>query len=291
MDCFNAISGKTKVCGIIGDPIEHTMSPVMHNAAFREMGLDYVYVPFRVAAAELEKAIAGMRALNLRGLNVTIPHKVSVIPLLDSLDTTAEKIGAVNLIVNDGGQLTGYNTDADGFLRALLEHGFTPEEKKAVILGAGGASRAVSFSLARHGAQVTILNRTLKRAAEMAEWLTKEFGSGVTVAELNENNLGSALEQADLLVNTTSVGMSPHDKETPVPAGLLRPGITVFDIVYNPLRTRLIQEAEAAGAGTILGIEMLVFQGALIFTRWTGKPAPVALMRKQAIKALGYEEK
>ena len=141
------ISGKTKLCGVIGDPIEHTMSPVMQNAAFERMGLDYWYVPFRVKKEELGKAIDGMRALNIKGLNVTIPHKVAVIPFLDKLDPLAEKIGAINTIVNDDGTLTGYNTDAAGFLQTLLESGIEPRGKNVVILGAGGASRGISFIL------------------------------------------------------------------------------------------------------------------------------------------------
>jgi len=137
------ISGKTKICGIIGDPVEHTMSPVMHNAAFEKLGLDYLYVPFRVRKEELSKAVAGIRALNIRGFNVTLPHKVAIIPLLDGLDPLAEKIGAVNTVVNNDGDLRGYNTDASGFLQALLERGIEPRGKNAIVLGAGGASRAI----------------------------------------------------------------------------------------------------------------------------------------------------
>ena len=157
----NTISGKTKLCGVIGDPIEHTMSPAMQNAAFRGKGVDYLYVAFRVKPEELGKAIAGMRALNIRGLNVTIPHKVTVIPFLDELDPLAEKIGAVNTIVNEDGVLKGYNTDASGFLQALLEKGIKPAGKKVVILGAGGASRAISLTLADRGAHLVILNLSL----------------------------------------------------------------------------------------------------------------------------------
>ena len=157
------ISGKTKVCGLIGDPIEHTMSPAMHNAAFGEMGMDCVYVAFGVKAEGLERAIAGIRGLNMMGMNVTIPHKVNVIPLLDGLDPLAEKIGAVNTIVNDGGVLTGYNTDATGFLQALLEQGVELDGKTTVILGAGGASRGISFILAERGAHRTGQGRTRSR--------------------------------------------------------------------------------------------------------------------------------
>ncbi|GAH40910.1 unnamed protein product, partial [marine sediment metagenome] len=177
----NFVSGKTRVCGVIGDPIEHTMSPVMHNAAFRELGIDYLYLPFRVSKGESGKAVEGMRALNIRGLNVTIPHKVDIIPFLDKLDPLAEKIGAVNTIVNDNGVLTGYNTDATGFLQALLERGVEPKGKNTVVLGAGGASRAISFVLAERGAHLVILNRQLELdwAEELAHRISHTFKQGV----------------------------------------------------------------------------------------------------------------
>ena len=288
----NPVSGKTIVCGVIGDPIEHTMSPVMHNAAFKKLGIDYLYVPFRVKKEELEKAIAGMRALNIRGLNVTIPHKVAVIPFLDKVESLVEKIGAVNTIVNDDGVLTGYNTDATGFLQALLERGVEPKGKNTLILGAGGASRAISFILAERGAHPVILNRQLELdwAEELAHRISQIFDKEVKALVLNEGNLAEVLEGAEVLVNTTSVGMSPNIDETPVPARLLKPGLVVFDIVYNPIKTRLLREAEAAGAQTIGGLDMLVWQGALAFEKWTGRKAPVELMRGEAIKALGHEK-
>jgi shikimate dehydrogenase len=283
------ISGKTQVCGVIGDPIEHTMSPVMHNAAFKKLGMDYWYVPFRVRKEELGKAIEGMRALNIRGLNVTIPHKVAIIPFLDKVDPLVEKIGAVNTIVNDEGVLTGYNTDATGFLQALLEKGVEPEGKNIAILGAGGASRAISFILAERGAHLVILNRRLNRAEELADRISQFFGE-VKALVLNEENLAMVLAKADVLVNATSIGMSPNTDETLVPARLLNPSLVVFDIVYNPIKTRLLKEAEVAGAKTISGIDMLVWQGALAFEKWTGRKAPVELMREEAIKALENEK-
>jgi shikimate dehydrogenase len=205
------ISGETQVCGVIGDPIEHTMSPVMHNAAFSELGLDYVYVAFRVTSEELAGAIEGMRALNIQGLNVTIPHKVSIIPLLDSLDPLAEKLDAVNTVVNRNGTLKGYNTDASGFLQALLDKGVTPEGKNVVILGAGGAARAISFVLAERKANLLILNRLeeMDWAEELARKISSVFGQEVRALELQEANLRTALSKAELLVNATSVGMSP----------------------------------------------------------------------------------
>lgn len=283
-----AVSGESRLCGIIGDPIEHSMSPVMHNAAFEKTGLNYLYVPFRVKKEELGKAIAGMRALNIRGLSVTIPHKVAVIPFLDELDPLAQRIGAVNTIVNDDGVLTGYNTDATGFLQALLERGVEPREKNVVILGAGGASRAISFVLAERGAHLVILNRLLELdwAEELASRISQVFTREVEALELNEENLARVLEKVDILVNATSVGMSPNIGETPIPAKLLKPGLIVFDIVYNPIKTRLVREAEVTGAKNIGGVDMLVWQGVLAFELWTGVKAPVKLMKEKAIKAL-----
>ncbi len=288
----NVISGKTRLCGIIGDPVEHTMSPVMHNAAFREMGVDYLYVPFKVKEGELAKAIEGVRALNIRGLNVTIPHKVTVIQFLDELDPLAEKIGAVNTIVNDDGVLRGYNTDGAGFLQALLERRIEPRGKNVVILGAGGASRAISFFLADRGAHLVILNRLLELdwAKDLASRILQIFTMEVEALELNRENLVRALGKADILVNATSVGMTPNIDQTPVTSDLLKPGLIVFDIVYNPIKTRLLREAEAAGTKTISGLDMLVWQGALAFEKWTGLKAPVELMREEAIKALEKHE-
>jgi len=286
------ISGRARICGVIGDPIGHTMSPIMHNAAFESLGLDYLYIPFRVKKEELGKAIEGMKALNIRGLNVTIPHKITVIPFLDELDPLAEKIGAVNTIVNDGGVLKGYNTDASGFLQVLLEKGIEPGGKNMVILGAGGASRAISFTIAERGGHLVILNRQLELdwAEELAQRISQVFKKGGKAMELNEENLATALEDADILVNATSVGMSPDTDETPLLAKFLKPGLIVFDIVYNPIKTRLLQEAEEAGAETISGLDMLVWQGALAFEKWTGLKAPVELMKEVTIKALQERE-
>lgn len=286
------ISGTTRICGVIGDPIEHTMSPVMHNAVFRELGMDYLYVAFLVKKEELGEAIRGMRALSVRGLNVTIPHKVEVIPFLDELSPLAERIGAVNTIVNDDGVLKGYNTDATGFLQALLERDVEPEGKNVVILGAGGASRGISFILAERGANLVILNRLLELdwAEELARQISQVFEKKVEALELSEKNLVGVLGDADILVNATSVGMSPNIDETPFPSKLLKSGLIVFDIVYNPIKTKLLGEAEAAGAKTIGGLNLLAWQGALAFEQFTGRKAPVDLMRKEAIKVLSGNE-
>jgi len=286
------ITGKTKICALIGDPVEHTMSPAMHNAAFKKLGLDYAYIPFRVKSAELGQAVAGLRALNVRGFNVTIPHKVSVIPFLDELDLSVKKIGAVNTVVNDGGRLKGYNTDGEGFLRALIDKNVKPEGKEVVILGAGGAARAISYNLAEQGAHLTILNRKqeLDWAENIARLIKKGLGQGVKVGELTPRALSPALEKAHILVNATSVGMSPDSDKTPVPAELLKRSLIVFDIVYNPIETRLLKEAKVAGAKVISGVDMLAWQGALAFEKWTDRPAPLSLMRREAIKILESHE-
>lgn len=287
---MSSITGKTKVCGIIGDPIEHTMSPAMHNAAFRALGLDYAYLAFRVRKEALKNAIAGLKALGIAGLNVTIPHKVDIMPLLDKLDPLAERMGAVNTIVNEGGLLIGYNTDAPGFLQALQSNGIKPGGKKIVVIGAGGAAKGIAFVLAEAGASLVVLNRTPLRAEELATQMARFYHQGLKAMALSEANLKEALADADVLVNTTSAGMVPDVDQTPVPVRLLKPGITVFDIVYNPRETRLLREAKAAGARTIFGLDMLVWQGALAFEKWTGQKAPFEVMKQAAIKALQNEK-
>jgi shikimate dehydrogenase len=285
------ISGKTRLVGVMGDPIEHSISPAMHNGAFKSMELDYVYVPFNVIKRDLSKAVHAIRALNIRGVNVTIPHKVEIIPLLDHMDPLAKEIGAVNVVVSDDGVLTGYNTDAEGFLHVLLEQGVEPEGKTVVILGAGGAARAIAFILAGRGANLIMLNRTAANAAKCAADVSASTGQTVEVLALDAKNLADAMERGHILVNTTSVGMFPEKDDTLVTSNLIRPHFIVADIVYNPYRTRLLAEAERAGAKTINGLEMLIWQGALAFEKWTGKKAPLNVMRKHATQALKSYEK
>lgn len=285
------ISGKSKLVGLMGDPIEHSVSPAMHNSAFRAMELDYVYVPFRVKKADLENAVHAVRALDIRGVNVTIPHKVEIIHLLDDIDPLAREIGAVNVLVNNGGLLKGYNTDAEGFLHVLLEHEVEPEGKTVVILGAGGAARAISFTLAGRGASLIMIDRTPANAARCAADVSAATGQSAEVLALNDKNLSDAMERGHILVNTTSVGMFPQKNETLVTRKLISPQIVVVDIIYNPIKTRLLAEAERAGASTINGLEMLVRQGALAFEKWTGQKAPLNVMRKGAEQALKSYEK
>ncbi len=212
--------------------------------------------------------------------------------MLDKLDSLAEKIGAVNTVVNDGGLLKGYNTDGEGFLRSLTEKGIEPQNKNIVILGAGGASRAISYILAKEGACLTILNRRqeLDWAKDIASLIQRELGREVKAEELTPRAITAVLEEADILVNATSVGMSPNSDKSPVPARLLKQKLVVFDIVYNPMMTKLLGEAKAAGAKVISGVHMLAAQGALAFEKWTGQPAPVGLMRRQAVNMLEDHE-
>jgi shikimate dehydrogenase len=286
-----AIGGNTKICGVMGDPVAHSVSPAMHNAAFRELGLDYAYLPFNVSADRLAGAVEGMRALNMVGMNVTIPHKVAVIPLLDEVAPLARQIGAVNVIHNEGGRLTGSNTDAGGFLRLLEGHGIDARGLRVAVLGAGGASRAVCFALASRGAHITILNRTADKAEACAAELAVYTGRTFEALEMNPANLAGALAKAGLIVNTTSIGMAPGVKKSPVSRELLERRHSVVDIVYNPLKTSLIRDAQRAGALTIGGLEMLAWQGALAFEIWTGRVAPIDVMRRAAAGAVkSYEE-
>ena len=286
-----AIGGKTRICGVMGDPVAHSVSPAMHNAAFRELGLDYAYLPFNVGADGLAGAVEGMRALNMVGMNVTVPHKVAVIPLLDEVDPLAQQIGAVNVIHNKGGRLIGSNTDAEGFLRLLEGHGIQARGMRVAVLGAGGAARAVCFALASRGAVITILNRTTDKAAGCAAETAEHTGLTFEALETNPANLARALAKADLLVNATSIGMAPGADKSPVSRELLDRRHTVVDIVYNPIKTMLVRDAEKAGAVTIGGLDMLTWQGALAFEIWTGRAAPFDVMRRAAARAVkSYEE-
>lgn len=271
------IDSKTRIVGVIGNPVEHSMSPAMHNAAFSEIRLNYAYLAFRVT--DLSSAVKGIRALNVRGCNVTIPHKVEVMKYLDEIDGIAAKIGAVNTVVNEGGVLTGYNTDCSGAVDALLEK-TKLKGKKVMILGAGGASRAVAFGALEKGAIVTVVNRTEEKARGLADDLCKYFPGRVMAGP------AEAVKDCDVLVNTTSVGMHPDAGKSPVEKRFLRRGLAVMDIVYNPVETRLLRDAKDAGCVTISGVEMFVNQGALSFEMFTGKKAPKDVMRETVLKML-----
>jgi len=282
------ISGRTKVCAIIGYPVDHSLSPTIHNASFRHLGLDYVYVAFNVQPEELEGAILGVKSLGIYGLNVTMPHKISVIQYLDKLDDDARRVGSVNTILNLNGKLIGYTTDGIGALNALKYSGVDPSGKKIVILGAGGASRSISFTLAKWAYEIVILNRTLERAISLVNDIKRALGAetNIRASQFNDENLRAEIENADILINATSIGMKPKETETPVKREFLRRDLVVFDIVYDPPETRLLREAKAIGAKTIDGLSMLIHQGAASFEIWTGLKAPIEVMRKAALKKI-----
>ncbi len=268
---FRGINRSTEIYGLIGNPVAHSMGPLLHNTCFREAGLNAVYLPFKVE--NLASFVNGFKALNVRGYSVTIPHKEAVMGLLDGLDPLAESIGAVNTVVNRDGRLTGYNTDSTAATKViedgLAERGETLSGKRVTIIGAGGAARAVAFGLKQKDAEITIVNRTQARAEALAWELGcdyKKFG------EL------SGLDAGMILVNCTSIGMHPNVDDVPVPAEALRPGMWVFDAVYNPPETRLLREATAGGCHTLDGVKMFVLQAAQQFELWTGRPAPVESM-------------
>ena len=277
------ISGKTRVCGVIGDPIEHTLSPIMHNAAFEALKLDYVFLAFKVKPAEVGNAISGMRALTIHGLNVTMPHKSTVINCLDEIDQASKTIGSVNTILNKDGRLFGFNTDGIGALKALRENGVEPRGKKVLLLGAGGAARAIAYILAQEADELVILNRTPKPAAELADLLKQKFKKKISAGEFSPNAVKDNLADADVLINATSVGMKPNANQTPVAPEWLKPDLAVMDIVYNPIETKLAKDAKAAGAKVVSGVEMLIYQGAASFEIWTSGKAPVEVMRKAAL--------
>jgi len=289
-----AITGRTRVVGVLGWPVEHSLSPPMHNAAFAALGLDWVYVAFAVEPQRVGAAMAGVRALGLVGVNVTIPHKQAVVEYLDELDQTARDLSAANTIHNRDGVLVGYNTDGPGLLRALAEAGAEVGGKRVAVIGAGGAARAVVFALVRAGAaDVAVVNRTLARAEELAAFVSErvtgdaEGACPLAPVALETSAAREAVEQAELVIDCTSVGMYPHTDVPPVvPPQWLHEGQVVCDLTYNPRDTVLLQAARSQGAKTVDGTGMLVHQGALAFEIWTGQPAPVEVMRAALLERL-----
>ncbi len=271
------ITGKTNVVGVIGDPVEHSLSPLMHNAAFRHLDLDYVYVPYHVKKDTLGSAISGAISLGIKGLNVTIPHKTEVIKYLDSLDKSAELIGAVNTIKFSDGYAKGYNTDGIGAVKAIEEVS-SVINKKVVILGAGGAARAIAFQISLDGAgSIVIANRTVEKAIKLHKELVEKLNVNVKSIDLGEK-LKKELLDADILINTTPIGMYPNaDQEPLVKAEMMYEDLIVKDCVYNPLRTGLIIEAEKCGAKTISGLKMLIYQGMESFRIWTSVIPPLEI--------------
>jgi shikimate dehydrogenase len=276
-----------QVFGVFGDPISHSLSPAMHNAAFSALGMDCVYHAFRVKPEKLEKAVLGAEAMGFGGLNLTVPLKE--VPLkLGSIkpDPLAERIGAVNTIVfEETGEIRGYNTDGLGAKQALQEAAVEIKGSKIVVAGAGGAARAIAFQLVADGAEIAIVNRTKERAIALAKDISATALPG-EVEGRGLSGLKNLLQDANVLINTTTLGMHPNTDSAIATAEELHSGLTVFDIVYNPLETRLLREAKASGAKTVSGVSMLVHQGAEAFRLWTGIEPPVELMKETVLGAL-----
>ncbi len=274
------IDAHTGFCGVIGNPVEHSLSPAIHNAAFKNLGLNLVYLAFRVEA--IGEAIRGLRALGgFRGASVTIPHKVSAIPFLDEVESTARHIGAINTIVANQGRLTGYNTDATGALRALRGGAGSLAGKRVVILGSGGAARAIAFALAGEPglAGVALLGMDGNERSILSADLRAKTSLTVAEAPLDESTLRKTIPDAQVLIHCTPIGMSPKTDASCVPAALLHAGLAVMDIVYNPRETQLLKDARRAGCVTIPGLEMFLHQAVAQCELWTNQTAPADIMR------------
>lgn len=267
------IDSHTSLLGLFGNPVAHSLSPVMHNQAFAAVGYNGVYLAFRIT--DLDSAVKSIQALNFKGVSITLPHKVAIMEYLDEVDATAATIGAVNTIVNQKGKLIGYNTDCHGALEALRTK-TTIDGKSVAIIGAGGAARAIGFGLVAAGGRVTILNRSRATGERLAADLEAEF---LPLSDYQP-------QRYEILINTTPIGMHPETDATPIPKKNLSKEMVVMDIVYNPLKTRLLKEAEVKKCRTINGVSMFVFQGAYQFELWTGKKAPIDIMQNSVLEAL-----
>lgn len=276
------ISGKTKVLGLLGYPVEHSLSPAMHNAAFEHIGLDCCYVTFPVKPGFLKDAVRSVRALNLAGVNVTMPHKENVIPLLDKVDADASFIGAVNTVVNINGKLIGYNTDGNGFMRSLSEAQIAVNKKNVLILGAGGASRAIGFYLAKKASALFIYDIDEKKAGKLIRALNK-IKNNVFSFSFQPSAFSHQLDDIDIIINATPLGLKKGDP-LPVDINLLKPRHVVCDLIYK--KTKLLDMASKKGCRTLDGLGMLLWQGAFAFELWTGKKPPVEVMRKALFRNL-----
>jgi len=271
------LSGRTKITGLFGYPVEHTLSPVMHNAAFEALGLDYCYVAFPVHPDYLEEAVKAIKALNFSGVNVTIPHKEKVIPFLDEIDKEASYIGAVNTIVNSNGRLKGYNTDGRGFMQYFFECGISAEGKEMLIVGAGGASRAISYYLGKEAEKVYLYDIEKEKAERLVADLKKNFDNISTVDDI------ARIERFHLLINATPLGLKDEDP-LPFDTALLRSDQIVCDLIYK--KTRLLDEASKKGCLTLDGLGMLLWQGVFAFELWTRMSPPIDIMRDALYKSL-----
>jgi len=282
------IGTSTRLCAVIGNPISHSLSPAIHNAGYEALGLNFVYVAFRVE--DLKHAIEGMRALdNFRGMSVTIPHKVEAIKYLDDIADVDRSIGSINTIVNEAGTLIGLGTDGPGAMKAITDKGVEIDGKNVLILGSGGAARAISFTLARDTKldKLAILDVNEPMLGGLVADLEAGTDAAIESGTLDNVSLGRAMDEADIIIHCTPVGMHPNDNVSLVDEDMFRPGQTVLDIVYNPLETRLLAGARLKGCKVISGVEMFINQAVLQFERFTGADAPADVMRSVVLKHLG----
>jgi shikimate dehydrogenase len=273
------ILGNSKLVGLLGDPVEHSISPIIHNHAFSEMGLPYVYVPLRVKATDLHVALAALRTFSFVGANVTVPHKLKITPYCDALSPLSEVVGAVNTLYFSNGLLHGATTDAEGFFRALAWMGHDPSGGRTVVLGNGGVARTLAFALAMEKApkRITFIGRDLVKVRGLASDITKKTGCSVEGLVFNDPQSAGRCLNCSLLVNCTSVGMHPDAQSSPIEAAWLNAGTTVFDTVYNPATTKLLADARRAGCPAQNGLRMLLYQGLASLKLWTGLEAPETL--------------
>lgn len=290
------IDAETKVVALFGHPVKHSFSPLMQNSAFAHLGLNYIYVAFNILPGNLDPAINAVRVLNLKGVNITIPYKKEVLPLLDRLDGFAELTGAVNTIINQDGQLYGYNTDGPGFIRSLeVECAFNVRNKNVMLVGAGGAAMAIGMQLALSGASsIGVVNRNQEKALTLANKIQSVAGVDVKILTwprerlpVLDSELVNYFKNAELIVNCTPLGMHGISGQLPpLPYNLVSPGQLAYDLVYNPGKTRFMQKFIQGGAKAVNGLEMLLYQGALAFELWSGCKAPVEVMRSALLKVL-----
>ncbi|MBU4316680.1 MAG: shikimate dehydrogenase [Proteobacteria bacterium] len=281
------ISPGTRFCAVIGNPVAHSLSPAIHNAAFEKLGLDFVYLACRVE--NVKEALSGMRALgNFRGMSVTIPHKTEAMKYVDEVLEEDRAIGSINTVINDNGKLTGFGTDGPGALRAMIDAGIPLEGKRVLILGAGGAARAIAFTLALKTRIQALHLMDVEKAVmgQLARDLSAGTGTPVSSELLSGTSLASAMEISDIIIHCTPVGMHPKTEASLIPVELFLPHQVVFDIVYTPRNTKLLKEAARRGCKTLSGVEMFIHQAVLQFEAFTGEKAPVDVMRKVVMENL-----
>ncbi len=285
---MNALTVNTRLVALLGNPLGHSISAQMHNRVYQEMGMDYCYLPFEVAEEDLAVVFAGMKKINFVGCNVTIPHKRAIVDLLDEIDPLAAVIGAVNTVCLTDGRSRGFNTDGAGFLRSLREEaGIVPAGKRFLVFGCGGAARAIAITLANEKAERIILcNRTYQKAVALAEEINQKIAPCASAIKMEQEGQQDHAADADVLINTTSVGMSSCHRALPCPEACIMAHHTVVDIVYNPYTTLFLQKAREKGATVVHGLGMLIYQGAAAFRLFTGREPLVEVMQREAFQLL-----